>query len=59
MWIWKLFEVLLGKRIKISTCMLIDIQEYKNNHVTCTVHTQTYRKGKMSIKLKKKYCQNI
>lgn len=39
--------------------MLIDIQEYKNNHVTCTVHNQIERKGKMSIKLKKKYCQNI
>lgn len=34
MWTWKLLEFPLGKGIKISTCMLIDIQEYKNNHVT-------------------------
>ncbi len=32
----------LGKRIKISIGILVDIQEYRNNHVIWAVHIQIY-----------------
>lgn len=47
-----------GKGVKILIGILVNIQEYKNNHVIWAAHTQVDWKGKMSIKVKKNYCQS-